>query len=296
MTDLAALADALARPGSHAVPFVDEAGHREGPITLNCYRAAGYDPAREPVFVQHGMLRNGDDYRDFWIEAADRHGLLVVAPTFSNEHYPEPESYNNGRVLDVEGSVRPREEWAYGSLARIFAALRAAGVTRATTARLFGHSAGGQFVHRLAALEPGVPFGEMIASNAGWYTLPLLDKPFPEGLGGIGLDEDDLRRLFALPLVILAGAGDVATDDPHLPSNPEALAQGPHRFARAGNYIAVARREAERLGVPLAWRLVEVAHIGHDGRAMSAVAARLWYVGAIPEEAELAALAGQRAA
>lgn len=296
MTDPTPLAEALARPGSHALPFVDEDGNRDRPITLHCYRGRGYEAERAPVFVQHGILRNGNEYRDFWIDAAEEHGLLVVAPTFSDAFYPKAESYNNGRLRDPAGVVRDRREWAYGSLARILAALRAAGVTTAERARLFGHSAGAQFAHRLLALEPDPPFEATIAANAGWYTLPLLDRDFPQGLGGVGLGEDDLRRIFATPLVILAGEADTDTEDPHLPSNPEALSQGPHRFARAKNYVDVARREADRLGAPLAWSLVPVPHIGHDGRAMSAVAARLWFTGAIPDADTLSALAGQRAA
>jgi hypothetical protein len=37
---------------------------------LHCYRAAGFTPDSPVVLVQHGMLRNGDEYRDFWIPAA----------------------------------------------------------------------------------------------------------------------------------------------------------------------------------------------------------------------------------
>ena len=73
------------------------------------------------------MKRNGDDYRDFWIEAAEKHRLLIVATTFGNEAFPQPESYNNGRVLAPDGSVYPREDWVYAIPPRVVAALRAAG-------------------------------------------------------------------------------------------------------------------------------------------------------------------------
>ena len=51
-------------------------------------------PDRPVVIVQHGV-RNGDEYRDFWVPAADKHKLLIVALTFSNEIWPGVESYNN---------------------------------------------------------------------------------------------------------------------------------------------------------------------------------------------------------
>jgi len=57
-------------------------------------------------------------------------------------------------------------------------------------------------------------------------------------------DADSLARLFATPLTILAGDQDTETNDPHLPSEPAALRQGPHRYARALHYFATAQAEA----------------------------------------------------
>jgi len=287
--------DALAHAGRHAISYTDE-GNPDRPLTLHAYRAETYAPNRPVVLVQHGMLRNGDEYRDFWIPAADRHGLLIVAPTFSNEAYAGPEGYNNGLVLDEAGSVRPRDAWAYASLGRLWARLRAEGVTARERAHVFGHSAGGQFLHRLLSTQDHAFIESAVAGNPGWYTLPTFDKAFPEGMGGIGLDEGHLRRLLAFPLVILAGEGDVATDDPNLPGGEAALRQGPHRFARASFYVEAGREAAERLGAPFAWRLERVPLIGHDGCAMSAVAASLWFEGGQPARAELERLAGRRAA
>jgi hypothetical protein len=51
-----------------------------------------HGPDDPVVIVQHGMLRNGDDYRDFWIPAAEKHNILIVAPTF-------PMSISQGRRL-----------------------------------------------------------------------------------------------------------------------------------------------------------------------------------------------------
>src|SRR3546814_2862642 len=71
--------------------------------------------------VQHGVLRNGDDYRDFWIPAADKHNVLIVAPTFSNDIWPGVESYNNGRVFSAGGNPRHIDGWTYALVAKVFA-------------------------------------------------------------------------------------------------------------------------------------------------------------------------------
>jgi hypothetical protein len=127
-----------------------------------------------------------------------------------------------------------------------------------------------------------------MVGNPGWFSLPDLDRPFPAGLGGIGVDEADLARLLAFPMTILSGEADVATSGPSLPSQPEAIAQGPHRFARALTYFEAGKAEAARRGLPFNWNRVTVPHIGHDGAAMSRVAASLWFEGRLPPDAVLA--------
>ena len=238
------------------------------------------------------MKRNGDDYRDFWIEAAEKHHLLIVAPTFGNEAFPKPESYNNGRVLAIDGADRVRARTGSTRSRRAWStALRAGGVTRRPQVRLFGHSAGGQFVHRLMATQDHAPYEAVAAGNPGWYTLPTLERPFPEGLGGLGLGPADLARWLAYPMTILAGDRDVDTADENLPRNPEALAQGPTRFARAHFFHDMGRREAARLGVACRWTLVTVPGVGHDGCAMGKAAAAMWFEGRVPGAEELGATA-----
>jgi pimeloyl-ACP methyl ester carboxylesterase len=290
------LAERLSIPGRQAIPFVDTAGDATRPLTLHTYRPVNFTPDSPVVLVLHGMKRNGDEYRDFWVPAADRHGLLIVAPTFSDAAYPGAETYNNGHVLAADGTVRPPQEWGYAVPARIFGYLREAGITRRSQAHFFGHSAGGQFGHRMASTQPLDAFAEIAVGNPGWYTLPSLDRPFTEGLGGIGLGEAALLRLLAYPLLILAGEQDIETSGPSLPAQPAAVAQGPHRFARAKNYLTAGHAEAARRGVPCRWRLVTVPHIGHDGDVMSRVAASLWFDNVMPEDAVLAAWAGRAGA
>lgn len=289
MSFIETLAIALAEPGRQAIPFTDEAGDASRPLVLHTYRAEGVTPDSPVVLVQHGMNRNGDEYRDFWIPAADKHDLLIVAPNFDNAHYPGAEVYNNGHVLGAGGNVQPRAKWGYAVPARVFSLLRQAGVTRREKAFFFGHSAGGQFGHRMAATQALDCFEAIAIGNPGWYTLPTLDQNFPEGMGGIGLGEAELLRLLAYPLLIMAGEQDIATSGPSLPAQPAAVAQGPHRFGRAANYLAAGRKEAARRGVACNWRLQTVPHIGHDGAAMSRATASLWFEGVMPSDEVLAA-------
>lgn len=282
--------------GRFALPWQAGRGALHLPITLHCYRPEGVALDAPVVLVQHGVLRNGADYRDFWMPAADRHGLQIIAPTFCSEHWPGVECYNNGSVWAEGGRVRDRAYWSYQAMLNLAQQLRDGAIVRGQPLYVFGHSAGGQFVHRLVSTLGADGFAGVVAANPGWYTLPNAALTFPEGLAGIGLPDTALARLLQTPLVILAGDCDTDTDDPHLPQEPAALRQGPHRFARARHYYAAGLAAAQHLGVPLAWRLHEVAGIGHDGEAMSQVCAHWWMEGAMPDAKWLAPWQGRTTA
>jgi pimeloyl-ACP methyl ester carboxylesterase len=272
------LAKALPPGDSVSIPYVDPF-NPDRKLVLDCYRPVTHTPKRPVVIVQHGMNRNGNEYRDAWVPAAERHGLLIVAITFPTAYWPGSGPYNNGLVLADDGSVRPREAWSFAIPGRVFALLRAAGLTTRDKAYLWGHSAGSQFVHRLLATQPHEMFEAVGAANAGWYSVPTLDRAFPEGLGGIGLTQDDLVKLLAYPLTIFTGDRDIETDSDNLPTHNAAMEQGPHRFARAHSYLEYGRAAAAMLGVPCNWRIVVVPGVGHEGMRMSVFAAAHWFDG-----------------
>lgn len=274
------LGRALAAPGRASIPYTDPLSP-DRPLVLECYRAPSHRPDRPVVLVQHGMGRNGDEYCEAWIPAADKHGLLIVAPTFPKASWPDALHYNNGNVLEEDGTLRPRETWSQAIPGRVFDLLRQAGVTSRRQAFLWGHSAGGQFVHRLMGTQPHAAFEAVGAGNAGWYTLPTLDHAYPEGLGGIGLKRDEVVALLQYPMVIFAGDQDLQAQN--LPDHQAAAAQGPTRFARAHHYLAQGQAEAARLGVSCGWRMVVVPGIGHEGMRMATVAAAYWFDGEMPQ-------------
>jgi hypothetical protein len=224
------------------------------------------------VFVHHGVKRNGGDYRDFWVPLVDEAGILVIAPEFSKESFPGSRFYNFGNLQNEEGELLPREQWTYGIIDRLFGALRAEGVTHCKGYGMFGHSAGGQFVHRLLTLGYCKRVIAAVTANAGTYTMPELATRFPYGMGGIGLTEEDLRVALGFRLTVMAGTADIRTGR-YFPKEPEAMLQGPTRFSRAHRYIDTAREVAARYQYKCAWTIIDVPKVGHDGRRMSAAAA-----------------------
>ena len=174
------LSRALVEPGRASIPY-RERYSPDRPLVLEC----GMLPAARPQPRQpgrHRATRHEPQWRGIlrgMVPAAERHGLLIVAITFSKEAWPDAVTYNNGHVLAENGSLRPRECWSQAIPGRVFALLREAGVTRRDKTYLWGHSAGGQFVHRLLATQPHGIFEAVGASNSGWYTFPTLDLHYP---------------------------------------------------------------------------------------------------------------------
>jgi poly(3-hydroxybutyrate) depolymerase len=258
-------------PGSSSYVLADpRGGGRE--ITVFTHRPASFRADGPVVIVMHGRTRNGDDYRDWWVADAERHGALVIAPRFSERHYAHPDEYNYGAMVEA-GRPRPAAAWLFPVIDQVFLdACRKAG-SAARRYFLFGHSAGGQVVHRLVTFGWSDRIARAVAANPGSYTMPLLDEEFPFGLKGTGLGVEGVRALLGRPLLILLGESD---DDPNhhqLPREPGAIRQGPHRFARGLHYFEAGRRESERLGVPFAWELATVPGVAHSGEFMSPAAA-----------------------
>jgi hypothetical protein len=177
-------------------------------------------------------------------------------------------------MCDANGSILPRGEWLFPVLDAVFRGICERTGSIRDRFFLFGHSAGSQLVHRLATFGWLDSIERAVAANAGSYTLPIHGEAFPFGLDGAPASDADVVRLFSRPIIVQLGDSDVDPDDAHLPREPGAMRQGPYRFARGRNYFETARREAERLGVPLAWRLSIVPGVAHSGQNMAPHAAR----------------------
>jgi len=261
--------------GRYALPDPRPGPARE--IAVHTYRPASFTRASPIVMVIAGRKRNGDDYRNFWIEEADRRGLLIVAPEFNEAQYAHPEAYNYCAMVKEDGAPAPKGEWIFPVIEGIFqdAKLRA----QSTRPRyfLFGHSAGSQLVHRLVMFGWSPSIEMAVGGNAGSYTLPDAQDSFPFGVAGLGLGDDALRAMLERPLTIHLGDRDIDPNDEHLPREPGAMRQGSHRFARGHFFLETARREAQRVGATLAWRLGIVPGVAHSGAMMVPAAARAFF-------------------
>lgn len=283
-------------------------GHRDDLVTVFYHRPESFTPESPVLLVIPGAGRNGWDYRDAWVEASEEHGVLILSPSYVEEDYGFGQYHMGGLIEEsnltdiahfVENSSQVTldedrveyevnavvEEWIFDDFDRLFRmAAEAVGSTRETY-DVFGHSAGGQILHRLVLVYPETRADRLVAANSGFYTLPDLESKLPFGLAGVPVSKDYLRRSFRKHLILLLGAED---DHPEAGGtflrSPSADRQGLGRLQRGRQFYRTAKAKARELGAEFRWELGVVPGVGHDHQGMTEAAAAYLYGSGIPRE------------
>lgn len=259
--------------------------HPDRVLRVYTYRPGSHGPDDPVMLVMHGASRNADDYRDRWIEAADRYNLLIVAPRidkgdFSSEEFRLGGVVRNREESPVPPDSPPKAGWTFSLMDRLFLHVRALSGSRQEQYDFFGHSAGGQFAHRFAMFLPTARTRTIIAANSGWYTFPTDAVRFPYDLAGFPgrppLGPPDYAGMFNKHLVIMLGTADTVRDR-NLLMTPEADAQGMNRLERGRAYFAAGKALATRLNLPFRWEVVEAPGVAHSSADMIPLSARWLY-------------------
>ena len=269
MVDLSRL---VAAPGAHSLPYIDPM-FPDRPLVLHAARPDAFTRETPVLLVHHGVGRNGAAYRDYWLRLVDDAGILAIAIEFPEASFPDYLRYHFGNLHNEDGTPNPRTQWTYGVDERLFSALQDQGVTACRRYGLFGHSAGGQFVHRMLSFGYRDHVAVAVSANAGTYAMPDLDIAWPFGLGKTELDAAALTGLLRFPIMVMAGTEDTKTTGRFFPKGPRSMRQGGTRYERAHNYIRAGHAAAGGLGTQCAWTVIDVPGVGHDGHGMSIAAA-----------------------
>ena len=245
------------------------------PLKVWTHRPERLSATTPIVIVMHGAGRDGDRYRDEWAGLADTSRFILVVPEFPKADFPGAEGYNLGNVHDARGNKNPRAVWTFSAIEPLFDEIKRRTGGAQTGYTLYGHSAGAQFVHRYLYFVPYARVTQAIAANAGWYTLPTYREAFPYGLDNAPVPTADLDAALGKNLIVLLGTADTDTQGKNLRRTPEALAQGPHRYARGHTFHAAGEARARARGTPFAWQLRYAPGVGHTNGLMAEFAARL---------------------
>lgn len=243
------------------------------PLTVHYYKPRNAGANARVLIAIHGAERNGAATRDNWKAFADSHGVIVLAPEFDLRRYPN-------RLFQMGGLAdRDNSHWTGTIIEHLFDRVRGDEGLSTPSYWLFGHSGGGQFVHRMVLTMPQARYSMAIAANPGAYTLPVYttEQPgfaWPWELDARYVDEAQLEAALARRFVLLLGGDDTRTDDSIMPREPQAIAQGRNRLERGRHFFALARTQAATLNAGFGWELQTVPGVGHNARAMGRAAAQ----------------------
>ncbi len=217
------------------------------------------------LLVFHGVGRNADGYRDHARELGTQLCMIVVAPLFDEERFPSWRYQRGG--ITRRHTVQPAQEWT-GRLVLDLVAWVRREEGRNAPYSMIGHSAGGQFLSRLAAFTP-TEAKRIVIANSSTYVFASLDIKAPFGFGGVYPSEAataELQRYLQAPVTIFLGEGD--TGDENRNDSAEARAQGETRYDRGVNAFRSAQTLARSKGWAFNWRLVELPRTGHSAKKM----------------------------
>jgi poly(3-hydroxybutyrate) depolymerase len=235
-----------------------DSGEGAPPVRVWYYRPSQSSPTSRVLFLMHGSSRTGEEARDIGAGFAEDHDFVLLVPEFRERDYPG-DRYAFGNMCDEAGRLQPQPKWGFIVVERLFDYVRKKLGLGATTYDIIGHSAGGQFVHRLVLFLPSARFRRAVASSPGRYAFPTLRQSFPYGLAGAGIDAERLATAFGRDFILLLGDRDTTDTE----REPAAMLQGANRFARGLRFFATATEEARVLHSGLAWRLRIVNGANH---------------------------------
>jgi predicted esterase len=236
-------------------------------IKVWTYKPESWKDKNKIVFVMHGGGRNADDYLNAWIELADKNKLLIVAPEFKNKFSTyTTNDYQEGNLFTFFGTKNPKREWIYTVVENTFDHIKSVNSITNEQYDIFGHSAGGQFVHRMVMLMPESRIGTAISANSGFYSLPNEKLEFPYGIQNTGID---LQKPYNKRLIILLGELD---NDPSLGTfrtTNLAMEQGAYRLERGAHFYKANKELKNKNNWEFNWKIDTIKNVGHDYKKMS---------------------------
>jgi len=261
--------------GTGFFTFTPQAPLNRPPVEI-FYHIPDGDITTMPILMSlHGASRNGESYRDYWIQMANEHGFMVIAPEFTTANYPGlGDNYNMSNIFDDGDNPSPetfndKSEWTFSTLDPLFDYVKVAASNIRETYNAWGHSGGAQFLHRFVTYLPNSNLDIAVCSNAGWYTVPENGVSFPYGIDNGQLPAADLTAAFSKKQIVHLGQND---NDPNSGLRRNSVVdgqQGIHRLERGRYYFNTSQATAQNMSVTFNWELHEIAGVGHDPQLMA---------------------------
>lgn len=274
---------ALIHRGAGSFTFSNGRGNPNKPISVWYYRPAGFTHDTPMVFVMHGVNRNARQYRDEWVQYAERYGFLLIVPEFSRKYYPGKREYNDGNLFDKMDNPIPENDRVFTVIENLFDFVKDTTQNRSPSYDIYGHCAGGQLVQRMVLFRQDARIRTAIAANPCLYVFVTYSEKYPLGIRNSGITPDHLRKAFEKRFILLLGEQDIGDEDANFAGSVDARHQGRGCFDRGINFFGSATDEAFRLGMIYNWHLKTLPGTAHQDPELAETAAQILFSGSDDE-------------
>lgn len=259
--------------GQGSFNFHHKAGNKLDTIQVFYYIPSGYDRSAMPVIMGfHGNDRDCSYWMKTWKEYADKNGFMFFIPWFTHKDFPT-RRYQEVGVKDENGKVVPSQMRTSALVDSLMSYVLKKSGTADSKLTVFGHSAGGQFVHRFMLVNNSPFVKKAIIGNPGWFTFPTTEEDYSYGIRDLAeIDNLRLKSMLAKNIILQLAEGDTIRES-FLRKTPEADRQGFNRLERGNNFFNSLKEIADKNKWDFNWRKVYVPNVGHDAVAMSRFAA-----------------------
>lgn len=277
LTALQSLAEPLFTPGSGVVEYNAYKPFSSRPVRIHYHFPKTADPTTAQVLMLiPGAGRDAGPLLDAIRETLDKVNVIAFSLEFPAGTYPVRD-YQEVGIRDKDGNLRKPADRTVQLPDRIFLFIKEKSSIQARRYDMFGHSAGGQFIHRFLLFHNSPYVDRAVVGAPGWFTFPDPSLPYPYGLKGTDHASDKvIARFLKKKMILQVGALDTDRGGV-LRKTPEADAQGINRLDRARTFFAFLRKEAQRLDVPFGWTYCEVPGVGHSSNQIARYALESLY-------------------
>jgi hypothetical protein len=246
--------------------FKDWAGE---PVDVIVYIPGGAHKNTDILMVVPGASRDTQRFHASWLSLAKEDTFVVVTIGANTKHFPDEHSYNAGNVVDKKGNLVSADRWLFSAVEKIFNKVKEKYGLQTKKFHLFGHSAGGGFVHRYMLFMTEAPVVKAVAANPAFVTLPDKTVGYPFGLKNIPINNTMISAWLEKKMAIILGADDTGPRSKPLSNGLQARRQGPNCLSRGKKLFREAKKEAKKREANFGWSLKIVPRVGHDNRLIA---------------------------
>lgn len=274
--------DSLLLYGTGDFIFTEYAPLNNKPIKVFFHIPANSNNSTPLLFVLHGTERDAAFSRSALITSANQLNFIVIAPEFTEQYFPGGDAYNLGNIF-VDGdnptaqTLNNESIWSLSAIEPIFDYFKNKTGSKVSTFDMFGHSAGGQFVHRYLLFKPNAKLNKLVMAAAGWYTMLDNTIDFPYGTKKSPAELYNYSNIFSKKVFVIIGGNDTNPNSDALRHNDIVDKQGLNRLERAQYFYTQSRNLASKTNAVFNWSYSVLPKVDHDFAATSVAGAALLY-------------------